>query len=131
MLGAARPAIAGDGLAVKIAGLRSSAGVVRCGLFSKPENFPRGKVLRGTSAPISAEQATCLFPNLSPGRYAIAVFHASHNERKMPRNLLGIPQEGYGFSNNPAAKFGAPSFDAAAVPYAGGAKTITIDLNYR
>lgn len=48
------------------------------------------------------------------GEYAIAVLHDEDGDKLMTTRLLGIPKEGYGFSNNPAAKFGPPAWDKSA-----------------
>lgn len=44
------------------------------------------------------------------GVYAISMMHDENENNKMDKNYLGIPKEGYGFSNNPSARFGAPTF---------------------
>lgn len=54
----------------------------------------------------------------NPGTYALAVYHDADGNRKLKRNGLGMPAEGYGFSNNAPALLGLPSFRAVrlAVP---------------
>jgi len=44
------------------------------------------------------------------GFYAISLVHDENENNQLDKNYLGIPKEGYGFSNNPSARFGAPSF---------------------
>ena len=39
---------------------------------------------------------------------------------KLDTNWLGIPKEGYGFSNDAKGSFGAPPFSAAGFQYEGG-----------
>jgi uncharacterized protein (DUF2141 family) len=41
------------------------------------------------------------------------VFHDENGNGKLDRNMVGIPKEGYGASNNPAKKMRAPTFDEA------------------
>jgi uncharacterized protein (DUF2141 family) len=53
------------------------------------------------------------FKDLEKGTYAIKLFHDVNNNGKMDTNMFGIPQEGYGFSNN-VGKFGEPDFIDAA-----------------
>ncbi|MCK9206313.1 MAG: DUF2141 domain-containing protein [Salinivirgaceae bacterium] len=45
------------------------------------------------------------------GTYFINYFHDANNNKKFDTNFLGMPQEGYGFSNNPEAKFGPPPME--------------------
>ena len=35
------------------------------------------------------------------GNYAVQVMHDENDNNKLDTNFLGIPSEGYGFSNNP------------------------------
>ena len=43
--------------------------------------------------------------------HAIAVYHDVNDNGKLDRNMLGIPREPYAFSNNPTAKWEAPTFN--------------------
>jgi uncharacterized protein (DUF2141 family) len=72
-------------------------------------------------APISGGRASCTFTGAPAGNYAIAFFHAEHNESQLTPGLFGKPTQGYGFSNNAAGSFGPPDFNAAAFRYDGGA----------
>ena len=49
---------------------------------------------------------------------------------KFDTNRLGVPTEGYGFSNDAKAFFSAPSFRAASFSYDGRNVDMTISLNY-
>jgi uncharacterized protein (DUF2141 family) len=53
-------------------------------------------------------------PGLTPGKYAVAVFHDANGKRRLDI-FAGIPREGYGFSRNPRFKPRAPTFDEAAI----------------
>ena len=76
------------------------------------------------------KQARCDFEDIPPGTYALAVVHDENMNGKLDTNLLGIPKEGYGFSNDAKALLGAPSFSAASFPYDGQNLELTISLNY-
>jgi uncharacterized protein (DUF2141 family) len=43
---------------------------------------------------------------------------------------LGIPTEGYGFSNDAKTMLGPPSFPATSFPYDGQDMELTISLHY-
>jgi uncharacterized protein (DUF2141 family) len=118
-------------LSVEIANLHNNKGVVRCGLYSDPDQFPKGAYFRGTTASIADKKATCVFKNLPPGTYAISAFQAEHNERRMSYNFLGMPLEGYGFSDNAPASFAPPAFSTAAITFRGGEASTKITLRYR
>src|SRR5436190_14294649 len=102
-------------LSVTVTGLRNNDGVVRCALFNSPAAFPKaGQEWRGVIAPIRDRQATCVFSGVPAGNYAVAFFHAEHNETQLTPGLFGKPTQGFGFSNNASGSFGPPSFSAAA-----------------
>jgi uncharacterized protein (DUF2141 family) len=68
-------------LSVSVSGLRNDSGSVRCGLYASPDGFREpGREMRGAVAPIKNGLATCVFNGVPAGTYAIAVFHAEHNE---------------------------------------------------
>ena len=68
-------------LTVSVGGVRNDNGTVRCGLYSSPDGFREpGREMRGAVAPIKNGQATCVFNAVPAGTYAVAVFHAEHNE---------------------------------------------------
>jgi len=118
-------------LNVSVAGVRNDNGSVRCGLYSSAKGFREpGREMRGAVAPIKNGQATCVFNGIPAGTYAIAVFHAEHNETQMETGLFGKPKQGYGFSNNPSSTFGPPGFASAAFAYKGGALNLPVQLSY-
>ena len=45
--------------------------------------------------------------------YTAAIFHDVNNNGKLDKNLLGVPTEPYGFSNNARSKWGPPKYDTA------------------
>jgi uncharacterized protein (DUF2141 family) len=48
--------------------------------------------------------------NLPPGKYAIRYFHDENINGNLDTNKMGIPTEGYGFSNNAYGLFGPKPF---------------------
>ena len=67
------------------------------------------------------------FKDLPPGTYAVQVMHDENENNKLDTNFLGIPTEGYGFSNNPNVMRKA-HFDEARFDVGADAATITIRL---
>jgi len=60
----------------------------------------------------------------------MAVIHDENMNGKLDTNWLGIPKEGYGFSNNARGVAGAPSFSAASFQYEGGSLDLTMTMHY-
>jgi len=121
------------GIHVQVLNIRNSTGTVDCALFDAPEGFPI-EVLRSATnvmvIKVRHTQARCDFEDIPPGTYALAVIHDENMDGKLDTNWLGIPTEGYGFSNDPKSSFGAPSFAAASFAYDGRSLELTIGLKY-
>jgi uncharacterized protein (DUF2141 family) len=121
------------GIHVQILNIRNSTGTVDCALFEAPEGFPI-EVLRSATnvmvIKVRHTQARCDFEDIPPGTYALAVIHDENSNGKLDTNWLGIPTEGYGFSNDAKGSLGAPSFSAASFPYDGRTLDLTISLHY-
>jgi uncharacterized protein (DUF2141 family) len=121
------------GIHVKILNIRGSTGTIDCALFESPVGFPT-EVLRSATnvmvIKIRKAQARCDFEDIPPGTYAIAVIHDENMNGKLDTNWLGVPIEGYGFSNDATGVIGVPSFSAAGFAYDGGNLDLTMSLNY-
>lgn len=119
-------------LMVTVAGTRNSKGTVAITLYGdRPEDFlaPGRKIAR-IRVPISNGTAEgCLAPP-RPGSYAIAVYHDEDGDRDFDRTLIGLPAEGFGFSNNPATHFGLPRFEDVAFVAHPGVNRLRISLHY-
>jgi len=113
---------AGEGVTVQVTGLRNDKGKVGCLAWSSETGFPSDnkQASAGAMVSISGQQARCHFPQLSPGTYAISVMHDENGDGKLNTNMVGIPTEGYGFSNGARGTFGPPDFKAAVVQIASG-----------
>jgi len=121
------------GIHVKILDIRNSTGSVACALFESPEGFPIEYLRSATNVmviKVRKSQARCDFEDIPPGIYALAVIHDENMNGELDTNVLGIPKEGYGFSNDAKAWFGAPSFLDASFPYDGRTLDLTISLHY-
>ncbi|MDQ2646856.1 MAG: DUF2141 domain-containing protein [Myxococcota bacterium] len=95
-------------------------GSVRCGLFQRSGWLK--KPLRAAAARANASPALCVFEDVPPGSYGISAFHDRNDNEKLDTNLIGVPVEDYGASNNARGVFGPPKFDDARFVYKGGTK---------
>lgn len=116
LLGANKPPIApGVSINITVTSLRSNDGLVRACLTPNPKKFPscNGPGSMELVVP-AAETVTLSFPNVAPGRYAIAVLHDENSNGKADRALMMMPKEGFGFSRDAKVFMGPPSFKDAA-----------------
>lgn len=121
-------------LEVRVQGLKSTKGQVCLTLFSGPKGFPKG----GTKSNLKASRCATLakganvvaFQNLPYGVYAIAAIHDSNSDKRLNQNALGIPSEGFGFSNDPPLKFGPASFAESEFFVSGTTTVVQIKMRY-
>lgn len=91
---------AGD-LTVDVSGIRSDKGQVLVTIYDKAENW------NSFSSPVARQQVAAskkgvvLHFQLPPGTYALELMHDENGNGKLDKNVMGIPSEGYGYSNNP------------------------------
>lgn len=125
---AATPALA-TGLDVALTGLRNTRGVLRICLSRNPSYFPDcsgDPQARKLSLPAAARAVH--FDDLPEGTYAFTAVHDENNDGVL-NTMLGIPREGFAFSNNPPIRFGAPSY--ASVRFTIGAQRGNISVRFR
>ena len=119
-------------LIIDVDGLRNRKGQVCLSVFAASTGFPSKTTNAVQSQCMKITDATVRMTlrQLQPGNYAVAVLHDANNDRRANRNFLGIPKEGFGFSQNPAIRFGPPKFGASAFPVIGSSTNIQIHIKY-
>lgn len=93
-------------LTVEIDGLKNSKGQILFQLLDENQ-----KELKGMRAEIKNNKCFIVISDLKPGKYGFRYFHDENNNSTMDKSMLGIPKEGFGFSNNAKGTFGPPSFE--------------------
>jgi uncharacterized protein (DUF2141 family) len=115
---------------VQIQNANSDLGKIMILVFNKEEGFPDdvNKAVKRYVLTPKNKQIQLVIEDLPQGKYAITVFHDEDGNGIMNTSLLGLPQEKYGFSNNPKIYFGPPSFEKASVQIGKEQKSIRINL---
>ena len=62
------------------------------------------------------------------GTYALSIFHDADNDNKLGTNFFGLPNEGYGFSNNVIGNFGKPTFKETSFIVNGKQETVNLNV---
>ena len=110
--------------------LRNDHGQVICTLFTPSDRFPdRSHKGMTIAVPIHGDHATCRFKQVPYGKYAIVVFHDENHDGEFNQNWLGMPKEGFGFSQNPGT-LKKPVFSDAKFTVDQPVVKLTIKLNY-
>ncbi|TVP51910.1 MAG: DUF2141 domain-containing protein [Mongoliibacter sp.] len=117
-------------LTLEVTNVKDESGVIRVLLFKGESGFPGdvGKAFRNASVPIKGNKATIVFKDLPEGEYALSVFHDSLNTGKLRTNAMGIPRDGYGFSNNASGTFGPPKYKDASFKVTTDQNQVSIKL---
>ncbi len=128
----AQPSGSSSTISVNVGPLRSSKGSLACRLYASADGFPRsGAGTASQRVKISGGSARCVFDNVTPGTYAVAVLHDENDNRQCDRNRLGMPLEGYGVSNNHTYALSAPTWqESKFLVEAGKDRTLAISLRY-
>ncbi|RQP22656.1 DUF2141 domain-containing protein [Piscinibacter terrae] len=121
-------------LDVVVENIRNANGNLIIALYSPDtqQAFPAhpDKALRKIQVPAKEGKQTVHVENVSEGNFAVTIVHDENGNGTMDHNFLGMPREGFGFSNNPKVRFSLPSFEAASFHMTSGAKEISISLTY-
>jgi uncharacterized protein (DUF2141 family) len=121
-------------LVVNVTGLRNAKGKVDALLFVRPQGFPDddSKAIDKDEVPIDPKtlSARIVFKDVPRGFAAVTVLHDENMNRKIDKNFIGIPKEGYGTSNNPRKAKRNPRWDEAKFSITRPQETIPIRLIY-
>ncbi len=94
-----------------VTGVSGNSGNLIVALLTPDNDFPRDEnPYASKMKKVHRGEPTFRFTNIAPGIYAIAVYHDENGNGKLDSNLLGMPTEAYGFSNNARGSFGPPDF---------------------
>ena len=117
-------------LHVQIHGARSDQGKVLVLVFDNEDGFPDQveKAFKQLVLESKNGKAEFSLDTIPAGKYAVTVLHDEDDNGIMTTNFVGLPQEKYGFSNNPKIYFGPPSFEKSAVHLGSENREITINL---
>jgi uncharacterized protein (DUF2141 family) len=113
---------------VRVTGVTDTRGHVRVELCTR-KTFLTEDCPYGGAAPATVGE-TLVQLEAPPGEYAVQAFHDETDSGRIHQNLLGIPHERIGFSNDAPLGLRGPSFDTAAVFIGAQARRITLRLRH-
>jgi uncharacterized protein (DUF2141 family) len=119
-------------LVVQVSGVRAAKGEVAVTVYPDVARrflAPKGKLLRAR-VPAQASTTTACFWLPQPGFYAVAVYHDANADSDFNRNLVGLPTEGFGFSNDAPTPTGLPPFQAVRFRVMAGETVLRVKLRY-
>ncbi len=111
-------------LEIEMVDFRNNKGVVIVALLDTQEKDVMDKTTK-----ISDKKCVVKFEGVKNGQYAIRLIHDENQNNELDTNFLGIPKEGFGFSNDAMGKFGPKDFEEWLFDVSGDTK-IKITANY-
>ena len=114
-------------LVVVIDNLASPNAPVEVSVYAPDNKFPteNGQLKKYRFTP-DGNKLTAKITDLEYGQYAIAAYQDLDSDGKIGKNMIGIPTDPYGFSNNYKPKLSAPSFRDCQFDY--DAKSDSVDI---
>ncbi|MDC7223123.1 MAG: DUF2141 domain-containing protein [Spirochaetales bacterium] len=115
-------------LTIMVRGIFPEEGILLLALCDSPDNYKNKSDFFAVRkvAVTGPVMSIPIFP-VPRGNYAVKVIHDENGNGALDVNIIGIPQESFGFSNNVMGKMGAPSFEQAMFSVRGDC-SIAIDL---
>jgi len=116
-------------LEVTVLNVKDTTGTIRVGIFRNEDTFLKeaflGKVVQAAKGNI-----TVVFEGVPDGTYALSVIHDENRNGEIDSNLIGIPKEGFAFSNDAMGMFGPPSFEKSGFALKKEAKKMKVTMRY-
>ncbi|HEY0960497.1 MAG TPA: DUF2141 domain-containing protein [Novosphingobium sp.] len=119
-------------LNVTATGLRNGNGLLAITLYEdKPSKFlaRHGSLYVGRTDAVAGTTHACIFVP-RPGIYALALYHDENGNQKIDRSGIGLPTEGFGFSNNPSTLAGIPSFRSVRLNVSRTGLSTRVNMRY-
>lgn len=116
-------------LTLIITGMKNNSGYVNIAIADSEAGFiEKDKAYMQIRTRIHGPEASMVLKGLPRREYAISVFHDENGNNTLDRNMMGIPKELYGFSNNARGKFGPPPYGMSRFSLQSDAQTVRIIL---
>ena len=101
-----------ESFSLKVTNIKNNIGHVIISIYDHEDSFPNdGLEIKKLIIPVKQESYVITEIDLPKGEYAIALLHDENNDGECNFNMLGIPTEGYGFSQNIRPLFSIPEFE--------------------
>lgn len=115
---------------VHVDGAENEEGRMVAALYASEDGFPRDieKAEYTASAPIESDSAIVRVTGVSPGDYAVFVFHDADGSGTLDTNWVGMPTEGIALTNWTG---GRPDFEDSTVEVGSGTTVVDLSFYYR
>ncbi len=115
-----------------IEGIRNNNGVISLGIFKSQQQFAQEKpeIEKIFSKRSTRSGVLKIEFQLAPGNYAIAVLDDENKDGVMNYNLIGMPLEGFGFSNFVSSGLRKPRYSDFCFDVKQGENRVHVKMRY-
>lgn len=119
-------------LRLTVSNLRNASGLIILTVYGdNPADFlASGKKLARVRLPARSGATEICIAVPQRSSYAIALFHDENGDRRFNRNLIGMPTEGFGISNDADTTLGLPNYESARFTAEPGDNRQSIAVRY-
>ena len=96
-------------ITVEVNNIETSNGKIYLEVFKSEQDLAENRPEYQFTLVPEDSQASLIMP-LIPGAYCYRLYHDVDDDGRMKQNVLGMPQEPWGVSNNVRARFGPPKW---------------------
>jgi uncharacterized protein (DUF2141 family) len=98
-------------IVINLSGMKNTNGKINVALYNSEQTFnDPNQVFRKAFLSATGSAMTINIDSLPAGQYAFGIFHDENDNASIDSNFLGVPQEGFAFSNNAYGSFGPPTW---------------------
>ena len=118
-------------IVIKIKNIENTEGPIYIAIWDSEESWkqwPQGKPFKELKGDLQMSETT-FRAEVPAGVYAISVFQDLNANQNLDRNLIGMPKEPWGMSNDAPAVFGPPKWEK--MRFEVGNDAVTAEINLR
>lgn len=102
-------------ITLRVKGIDDTKGIMAVALFDSEEMYKsKDTYVHAEKVKVTDVEFTYVFKDVSPGIYAIKVYHDVNEDGKLSTNWIGMPKEPFGFSNDAKGRMGPPDYEDAS-----------------
>ncbi|OCB72987.1 DUF2141 domain-containing protein [Flavobacterium crassostreae] len=99
-------------LHVTINNIQTKTGMINLAVFNNGSNYLKeGAAYKNYFIAVKSTTESITITDLPKGEYAVSMYHDVNADYKLNKNVLGIPTEPFGFSNNVVLKHAPPTYN--------------------
>ena len=122
--------IAQTRIEIDVERVRSDQGVIRVAIYADKSEYPDNPFRTCTfeKDSLKEERIKLIICDLPPGDYGFAILDDENRSGRMDYNLLGLPQERFGFGNNVRPFIHTPAYERCVVKIRKGINKMNLIL---